>query len=301
MDESPTTPPSEPGLPPVVPPSGRMIAQLFVVPGLIVAGAVAILLGFSWLAGGARTADGFLEGLKNANPEVRWRTASDLAQVLQRDDALASDVYFGSELVARLKDALADVAKPAPEKPNEKMEDKVRRSAAQDWHTYQIRRSEAQYLAACVGNLSVPIGAKTLGDMAARQLSSDEKTDAILRRQAVWAIANLGNNRQRFDRLSDDRKQTVLADLDQRAAKVGDAADAARSAAEILRNQNTGGVINALSKCAEADDPFLRKQAALALSFWNGALIENDQADNTLMRLTRDDGHGKSIEITDKD
>jgi hypothetical protein len=278
-----------------------MIAQLFVVPGLIVAGAVAILLGFSWLAGGARTPEAFLDGLKNSNPEVRWRTASDLAQVLQRDDTLASDVYFGTQLVNRLQDALAEVAKPAPEKPSEKMEDKFRRSAAQDWHNYQIRRAEVQYLAACVGNLSAPIGAKVLGDMIRKPLSSDEKTDAILRRQAVWAIANLGNNRQRFDRLSEDRKQKVLAELDQHGAKAGDAADWARISAEILRNENSGGVIGAIARCAEADDPFLRKQSALALSFWKGTPAENETADTTLLRLTRDDGHGRSVEITEKD
>jgi hypothetical protein len=77
--ESSTPPPDVSGLPPVIPPSGRMIAQLFVVPGLIVAGAIAIIFGFTWLAGGHRTPDSFLDGLKSANPEVRWRAASGLA------------------------------------------------------------------------------------------------------------------------------------------------------------------------------------------------------------------------------
>lgn len=283
-----------------MPPSGRMIAQLFVVPGLIVAGAVVILLGFSWLAGGARTPDGFLDGLKNGNPEVRWRTASDLAQVLQRDVNLASNVEFGTELVKRLQDALADVAKPVPLKPKD-VEESKRRSAAQDWHNYQIRRSEAQYLAACVGNLSVPVGATVLGDMAKQKLSADEKTDAILRRQAVWALASLGNNRQRFDRLSDDRKKEILAELDRQSGRGGDSGGWSKAATEILRNEGSGGVITALAKGATADDPFLRKQSALALSFWPGNKDENLIAEESLMRLTRDDGHGQAIEITEKD
>lgn len=293
--------PNERGLPPVVPPSGRMIAQLFVVPGLIVAGAVVILLGFSWLAGGSRTPQGFLDGLRNPNPEVRWRTASDLAQVLQRDDTLASNVDFGINLVMRLQDALADVAKPVPPRPNEQLDEKTKRSAAQDWHTHQIHRALVQYLTACVGNLSVPVGAKVLSDMIHRPISTDEKSDAILRRQAVWALANLGNNRERFERLSADHKQEVFAQLELRAAKAGDTSDWSRLAVEILRNESSGGVIAALAKCAEADDPFLRKQAALALSFWKGTASENELADATLLRLTRDDGHGRSIEITEKD
>jgi hypothetical protein len=277
-----------------------MIAQLFVVPGLIVAGAVTILLGFSWLAGGARTPDGFLEGLKNPNPEVRWRTASDLAQVLQRDDALAANVSFGLELVQRLQDTLNDVAKPVPNKPDAVADDQ-RRSAAQDWHNYKVRRSEAQYLAACVGNLSIPVGATVLGDMAKQKISSDEKTDAILRRQAAWALAGLGNNRQRFDRLSAERQQAVLAELSRQAGRAGEMGNWSKAAVEILRHENSGGVIDALAKCADAEDPFLRKQAALALSFWLGNGDEAASAEQTLMKLTRDDGRGKPIEITEKD
>ena len=63
--EAPLPPRPDPaaGLPPVVAPSGRFIIQLFLVPGLIVAGAVVILLGFSWLAGGPRTPEAFLREL----------------------------------------------------------------------------------------------------------------------------------------------------------------------------------------------------------------------------------------------
>src|SRR5262245_14361887 len=54
---SPALPPPEPakGLPPVTPPSGRFIAQLFFVPGLIVAVAVLLLLAFRYLFGGTQT------------------------------------------------------------------------------------------------------------------------------------------------------------------------------------------------------------------------------------------------------
>ena len=74
MSSDGTGPDPAKGLPPVVPPSGRFIAQLFLVPGLIVAGAVIVLLGFSWLAGGPRTADAFLRDLDSPNTDIRWRT-----------------------------------------------------------------------------------------------------------------------------------------------------------------------------------------------------------------------------------
>src|SRR5919204_6925535 len=97
------------GLPPVVAPSGRFIAQLFLVPGLIVAGAVTVLLGFSWLAGGSRSPEAFLRDLASANLDIRWRTASDLAQVLKRDERLATDPVFGLKLAGLLRQAAAEL------------------------------------------------------------------------------------------------------------------------------------------------------------------------------------------------
>src|SRR5262245_29716373 len=110
MSEPANPPPSEaPGLPPVVAPSGRFIAQLFLVPGLIVAGAVTVLLLFSWMAGGNRTPAEFLRNLESSNSDIRWRTASDLAQVLKRDTSLASNPDFGLKLSVLLKQALDDL------------------------------------------------------------------------------------------------------------------------------------------------------------------------------------------------
>src|SRR3954454_25235141 len=108
--EPPAQNPPDPakGLPPVVAPSGRFIAQLFLVPGLIVAGPVVVLLGFSWLAGGPRSPGAFLQGLRSANPDIRWRTASDLAHVLRRDDILATDARFGLNHAHLLRQALAE-------------------------------------------------------------------------------------------------------------------------------------------------------------------------------------------------
>src|SRR4029077_21124372 len=106
MSDTATPPPPIPdptkGLPPVTPPSGRHIVQLFLVPGLIVARAVTVLLGFSWLASGSRSPEQILKNIDSTNADIRWRAASDLAQVLKRDDKLAADASFGLRLAEQL-------------------------------------------------------------------------------------------------------------------------------------------------------------------------------------------------------
>src|SRR5207249_3297183 len=49
-----------------------------------------------------------------------------------------------------------------------------------------------------------------------------------------------------------------------------------------------------LARCARAEDPTLRKFAALALTFWNGSAAENARMEEALVTLSRDDGHGKA-------
>ncbi|MBX7105489.1 MAG: hypothetical protein K1X57_15495 [Gemmataceae bacterium] len=290
MADLPPPSPDSTALPPVIPPSGRMIAQLFVVPGLIVAGAVSILLGFSWLAGGPRTAAGFLDGLQNSNPEVRWRAASDLAQVLLRDDLLASDVPFSLELTDILHKATAEL-------------DQLARTTgeARDRKKFIQKRAEVQYLAASVGNLSVPTAAPVLAELATKTVSGDPKTTALLQRQAVWSLSALGAGRARFDKLPSEKRQAVRAALEQRGAKVDDGGKWAKAALGIIDGTDSAGTIAGLAQCADADDPFLRKQAALALGFWKGSAVENLTAEKALLKLARDDGRGNTIEITDKD
>src|SRR4029434_6741885 len=55
-------------------------------------------------------------------------------------------------------------------------------------------------------------------------------------------------------------------------------------------------VDRALSQCAKSQDRFLRQQAAYALNFWDGELVEQ-----TLVRLAHDDGFGTVIRIEEKD
>src|SRR5262249_1444327 len=98
----------EKGLPAVVPPSGKHIIQLFVVPGIIVAVAFLLVLGIGWLVGSSRTPQELLDKLQSANPDVRWRAANDLAQVLKRDEQLALDADFALKLADKYQQALSD-------------------------------------------------------------------------------------------------------------------------------------------------------------------------------------------------
>src|SRR5207237_7199431 len=43
-----------------------------------------------------------------------------------------------------------------------------------------------------------------------------------------------------------------------------------------------------------AEDPTLRKFAALALTFWEGSPAENARMEDALVALSRDDGHGQA-------
>src|SRR5262249_39997978 len=94
------------GLPYVQPPSGKFIVQLFLVPFIIVAAVVGFLLAFNWLVGSGHAPEQFLRKLDDSNPDIRWRGAEELAQVLLRDADLASNPKFGLDLADRLRQAV---------------------------------------------------------------------------------------------------------------------------------------------------------------------------------------------------
>src|SRR5262245_50188164 len=175
-DTAPQAEPEAPkGLPPVVPPSGRFIAQLFVVPGLIVLAIVGVYLWFIWLTRASSTPDAFLRDLDSTNPEIRWRAASDLAQVLKRDEQLASDPQFGLHLAELLHKSLQNSKTLIVAATDKDVHEKT----TSDLNQARMQRSHIQYLAACLGNLSTPVGAPVLCDMAKSDYGGDEKTKAL--------------------------------------------------------------------------------------------------------------------------
>ncbi|HEV3146264.1 MAG TPA: hypothetical protein VGZ47_20420 [Gemmataceae bacterium] len=295
---------SEPakGLPPVKAPSGRHIVQLFVVPGLIVAVAVTILLGFSWLSGGSRSPQKLLENIQSENPDIRWRAANDLAQVLKKDDTLASDPSFGLRIAEQLKKALveldrlekdqADLAGDASSKEKTRARNQL---LAQEHYV--------QYLAACLGNMTVPVGAPLLIDLARNGRGKDDMIRVLVRRQAVWALANLGAGQKRYAKLSDERKAEIHRKLEQEAeSSSSDTASWAKIALAYLEHKKPLGVIETLADCSREDrDIFLREQVAHALTFWEGEGAEKELAEQTLLRLARDTGYGERIVIKESE
>src|SRR5438270_8528684 len=148
-------------LPPVTPPAGKFIAQLFVIPGVLVAVAVGCIWFVSWLVGGYLNPEQFLKGLRSSNAEVRWRRASDLAQVLKRDEALAANAKFSLDLAVLLRQALREneySERLYQQKPTEDRADALK--ALQD------ERAFIEFLIASLGNFSVPTGVPLLGELA---------------------------------------------------------------------------------------------------------------------------------------
>jgi hypothetical protein len=287
------------GLPVVQPPSGKFIAQLFLVPLVIVSVLVCFTLLIKWWAGSAWSPDDYLAKLDDPNPEVRWRGAEDLAQRLLRDSHLASDPRFALELAERLRRALK--TNLADEKA---LADRLRQSpqAERDREISSLRpeREQLLYLSACLGNLILPTGAPVLSEMALAEEGSDRKVVFDRRGHALWALVSLGKNLKRFDDLPADRRDKVLAILEQEAAgSAGNRQELAQKTLATLRGNQGSleilGVDKVFTRCAEDDNPFLREMTAMALNFWQGTSSENQKMDTLLARLDRDNGHGEDI------
>jgi hypothetical protein len=302
MSSDPPVPPAvdvSRGLPPVSPPSGRFIVQLFLVPGLIVAVAVLILLGFKFLVGGTRTADEFLRSLDSSNPDVRWRAASDLAQVLKRPEslALASDPKFGLDLAERLQAGIDEIKKDeaAALKQSSAKRGAERESA---WHALAPKRNYVLFLSACLGNMTIPVGAPILCEMATDAQGADPKGVALRRRRAVWSLANLGDNLSRFRELSEQARHEASARLEREAKGDGSRAKWAQATLAYFRDKKSLGVDRALASAARPPngDPYLRELVAFALKYWEG-----DEVEGTLTALADDAGKGTTVEVGEDD
>lgn len=323
---SAATPPA--GLPPVAPPSGKLMLQLFLVPGLIVAFLIGAWLVGGWLFGVSYSKDSFLTKLSDPNAEVRWRTAEQLAQVLLRDDALAADGDFARQL-GLLLEKMRDESRTAEAAYASRVGSLSKSDADAERNKLRPDRILIGFLGASLGDFMVPVGAPILKELALQKEGLDPKTRALQRRQAVWALANLGANLKHFDKLDGPKKEVVL---DRLRVALWDAAQAAgdrnaflkasadekdaalekldvgarpghpdwlRDALRVLRKRAKGedddmGVGDALAACSgEKDDPYLRELAAFAMNFWRGDAAANARMDGALAALTLDGGAGE--------
>src|SRR5205807_906563 len=207
------SPPPQParGLPPVTPPSGRFIAQLFLVPGMIVLVAVLFLLAFRYLLGGGYAPENFLKQLDSENADIRWRGASDLAQVLKRPESmnLKADPVFALDLAQRLRVGMDDLieevrwiqAKTANATQAEK-------EAA--WgKPLDTKRNYVNFLAAAMGDFVIPVGVPLLSEIMLRDDSPDPKS-ILRRRLALSSLISLGNNLKRFANLPAQKQAEIL-------------------------------------------------------------------------------------------
>jgi hypothetical protein len=313
------------GLPPVKPPSGKFILQMFLIPLLIVGGLVFVLIFGGLIPVGSITPESFLTRFDNPNPDIRWRAAHELAQVLKRPESLelASNPDFALDLAARLQkglDALeqaeyaakTELGKVLDDIEHDKTlspEEKAKRqdeSALAAWNKLRADRDFVLFLTSCMGDFTIPVGVRVLSSIAMKEKSAETKGLSQRRRRAVYAFANLGNNmRQHYfgqtthpdtKVLTAPQKEAILDRLAKIASGTDDRAKMAHYAHDVLLQKDPSKVDVVLAFCAKSDDVYLRELVALALNFWDG-----DSVEPTLLMLSKDDGHGKRIEITDID
>jgi hypothetical protein len=286
MSVSPSPPPD---LPPVQPPSGRFIAQLFLVPGLIVFVVVLFLLAVNFVFVRGHTPEEFLRRLDSENGDIRWRAASDLAQMLARKEsvALKTDVGFALDLSDRLDKAFAVLVEE---------EAKLAKSGndAGAFRSLQSQRTFVNFLTAVVGSFDVAVGVPILGEMIAADKSPDVPNDAVRRRAALWTLAKLGSQIKEFEKLKPEQRQLIVSKLRTEAEQShGLRRKAAQSALFYVGEADGPDVVHAddiLAKTADADDRFLRELTGFAFNSWDGP-----KAEATLVHLLDDHGQGTLV------
>jgi hypothetical protein len=288
-----------PGLPPVAPPSGKFIVQLFMVPGLIVGLIVCVLLVFTWLVSGGRSPQAFLDKLDSNNFEIRRRAALNLAYVLEMDEQLADNAGFAFDLADRTS-RMHDESAPDEKALADRWTSLKPEQCVAESERLRNDRFYLRYLCACLGKFRVPAGLAVLRQIAEQQSGMEPAALSSLRRQAIWALADLGQNLERFDEAKPPDQELILAGLERVATSTPARDEAAAKLKDQLNDRRKGrpgalGVDVTLAKCAQADDPFLRELAALALTFWQGTPAENQRIEETLLKLAHDDGHGQML------
>jgi hypothetical protein len=297
------TPNPPPGLPPVQPPSGRFIAQLFVVPGLIIFLIVLVLLGLSYVRKREREPEFFLQQLDSDNADIRWRGASDLAQILKRPEPATlrwkADPKFALDLADRLDKAFTELCEE-----EQRVGGQIAQSMDKDkellWRKLRIQRDYVSFLASALGEFHVACGAPILCKIVEHEASPDLKGNTLQRRKALWSLMNLGENLKGFAKVPAEQQQQVIASLKEEAQAGTPRAIGAKTALHYLDPTNASDgaikVDETLAACANTPDRFLRELIAMSFSFWDGP-----QAESALLRLAQDRGQGTLIRVEENE
>jgi hypothetical protein len=279
-----------------------MIMQLFIVPMVIIAVVLVVVGGARYLlVGGHHEPAEYLKKLDDPNLDVRWRAAEDLASELAGDDRLASDPSFALDLADRLQRSLQGNA-AADREYARRLGTASSGQAPPAPKDLDGERKFILYLTSCLGNVMVPAGEPLLAELAVKEDGADAQTIALRRRHALWALANLGRNLQRFDHLPAERRDEILTGLAEAARTRDEHGSWAKAALDCLRERKAGkpeamGIDAVMATCAGDRFPFMRQAVAVALSYWEGTPQENARMERTLLGLLRDDGRGTTEEI----
>lgn len=306
VPQLPENPAPPKALPPVQPPSGRFILQLFLVPGLIVVIAVLLLLAFRYAIGSGYTPASFLKQLDSDNADIRWRGASDLAQVLKRPESvsLKTDAAFALDLAERLQTAFDDLSRKEKNLETE-MAGKADEERAAAWRKLKAERNHVRFLAAALGDFYIPVGAPVLRAIVLYKDSPDKQGNTLRRRQGVWALGHMGANLKEFAKLPLEKKAEIVEVLEGESAganlrRAAWARNALYYVAPERGSRATGKdlieVDVVLAECAADSDQYLREQVALAISFWEGKAVIP-----TLVKLAKDEGQGTLLRVPEGD
>ncbi|MBM3995236.1 MAG: hypothetical protein FJ303_13945 [Planctomycetes bacterium] len=301
--------PQEPGLPPVQPPSGRFIAQLFIIPGLIILVLVILFLVSTYFVRREHDPAQFLQKLDSDNADIRWRGASDLAQILKRPEPATlrwkADPKFALDLAERL-----DLAFQRLLKEEAAIGAQVAQTTDADrktllWRPLRTDRDHISFLIAALGEFHAPVGVPILCKILDYDKSPDIKGNTMQRRKALWALVNMGENLRGFASMKTEQQQALIAGLKEEADSAKEPrAGWARTALFYLdkaalpkgKANDIVKVDEHLVKAADAEDRFLRQLTAMAFNFWDG-----DKAEATLLKLVNDRGHGTLIRVEEND
>jgi hypothetical protein len=213
--------------------------------------------------------------------------------VLLRKNELAADPIFALELAHRLETTL-DKSDSAEQELEKTYDSLLTAEKAKEEALLQPNRNRVIYLTAALGNCMVPVGAPLMCRMAERTKGMEPVALSERRRRALFALATLGGNLERFDKLDGEKQQEALEKLNGRdetaASKVR-----AYLKARIAGKADSFGVIKTLIECARDEDPFIRQLAALASNYWYGTAKENAELEMELVKLSRDNGHGQEL------
>ena len=163
--------PLPPELPPVEPPSARLIAQLFLVPGVIVMVIVVLWLGVNRLASSEQDWRALAADLESPHEHLRWRSAFGLAQMLQADQQRTKE-SGGPKLVTN-----PDLAR--------RLANLLDRELKRGVNTDDAIKQQA-YLALTLGMFHVP---EEVLPVLQRAITADHDRD--VRKNALAAIANV--------------------------------------------------------------------------------------------------------------